>query len=551
LDVESVPKVSLSISDTSGEVSTVFPQNGTNPIKLVAKALVEDPFRGTNVQTVSLSVTNSSDFALIKDEPMNLASRREYPFQLGYSLPITIPPGSFNVTVSVLDAMGRTFVTAKEVTVTNFYKLILALVDLHRRPAANLDVSVLAAGELIDEMSTNSTGAAVSEVPSTLAVGPLTVQLRDSGVVILSRQISINSDSVLQLEVPLSDWNLQVRLQALDLGVSAAKVDLYLNGTLIASSMGDGDGVAHFASVPLGQYEIMVTSYLGSKRFLNVSHSPDSSETRLELPVLSEIPQTTVFILTAVAIVAGLGVFAASLRRKGARRFRHLADLLGGTIPQSAVVMILGPSGTGKSLLLQNILADSLQLRRRCVYVSNSELPSKVREQLKRFGVNAQAHEEQCTLRFIDAYSGLTDASSSEKHFVASPTDLTSLGMQLTSCLEELGGAPDVFFDAMTPIIASGASARGLEFVRFYGARTTKPGGTFTYVTTPAMDPHLLSRFEESSDCVLQLEKTDGPGKMRGRLLVKKARGLEHERDWVGFRITSRGRIEFASPTSD
>lgn len=546
LDVESIPRIGLEITDSSGTTGTVFPENRTGPTKLIAHVLVEDPFHGTNIQMVSLTITNSSGFALIKDAPMNLTSRSEFPFQLGYALPMAIPSGSFNVTVSVADAVGRTFVTSSEVAVTTYYRLILMLVDLHRRPLADANVSVFAAGQLIDEMRTNSTGVATSRAPSSRAVGPLTLQIRQGGVLVLSRPIDIESDNqTIQVEVPLSDWNVVLRLQILNLPISAATVNLYLNGTLVASSVSDGNGVAHFTKVPRGSYEIAVASYLASKRFLNVTFY--DNETVLELPLLSQIPVNTMLTLAGVAIVTALAAVAVNRRRKKPRRFKHMAELLGGTIPSSAVVMILGPSGSGKSLLLQNILADSLEAGRHCVYASNSELPSKIKEQLKKIGVNAQVYEDQNTLRFIDAYSGATEAASREKHFVASPTDMTALGIQLTGCVEELGGAADVFFDSITPIIASGAPARGLDFVRYYGARITKSGGSFTYVTTPAMEPELLSRFEEASDCVLQMEKTRGLGEIRGRLLVKKARGLEHEYEWVGFNISSKGRMEFVS----
>jgi len=67
------------------------------------------------------------------------------------------------------------------------------------------------------------------------------------------------------------------------------------------------------------------------------------------------------------------------------------------------------------------------------------------------------------------------------------------------------------------------------------------------YATTAAIGGELLSKLEEASDCVVQIEKMSGKGRIRGRLLVRKARGLEHEQDWVGFKITSKGRMEFVS----
>jgi KaiC/GvpD/RAD55 family RecA-like ATPase len=209
--------------------------------------------------------------------------------------------------------------------------------------------------------------------------------------------------------------------------------------------------------------------------------------------------------------------------------------------------MIVGSSGSGKTLLLQNVLADTLRLGRRCVYVSNSELPSNIRDRLKKMGVDVERCQNENMLRFIDAYSGGTGLLSSEKHSVASPRDLTALGMQITRCLEEVGGVGDVFFDSLTPIATAEDSSQAFNFVEYYGARIAKSGGTFLYVASLGVEPDLLRRFEEASDCVLQTEKYTGSRRIRGRILVRKARGLPHQEGWVGFKIASSGRMEFIS----
>lgn len=543
LHVESIPRISLKITDSSGKASTIFPENATGPVKLVAEVSVEDPFHGINVRMVSLNVTNSTRFDLITNATMNLTSTVEFPFRLDYALPMHVPSGLFNVTVGVRDLAGRTFVTTRQIAVTPFYELILMVVDPQRRPLPSLNVSLYAGDQLIDQGVTNSSGTTVTRVPSSRVVGPTTVTIWSKGTLILSSPVDLTSDSVLQLTAEVYDWNIAVRLSTLGLPVPSATVSLHLNATLVASSVSDASGIAHFDSIPLRAYEITITSPLASGRFLNVTHSAEPSVTVLEL----QIPPSVLLMVAGLAILVASGVFVTTRYRMRRRRFENVAQLLGGSIPRSAVMMVVGPSGTGRSLLLQNILADAIEAGHACVYVSNSELPSKIREQLSRLGIKVQACEDQNRLRFIDAYSGEAGAVSREKHFVSSLKDLTTLGIQLTSCIEELGGVADVFFDLITPIVVSGDSERGFDFVRYYGARTTKPGGSFFYVATTTIDPTTLGRFEEASDCVLQVEKATGAGKIRGRLLVKKARGLEHERDWVGFKITSKGRIEFVS----
>ena len=545
LKVEPFPKIELRITDTSGRSSNIFPENERGMANLIAEVSVEEPFGGTNIGIVSLTVTNSSGYSLIKDTPMNLTSGSQPPFHFDYALPVTIPTGRFNVTVSVQDVAKRTFLVMNQITVTRFYTLVLVLVDAQRKPLPGMNISFSAAGKFIDEVAANSNGTAVFRLPSSQAVGPLTLLVRKGRAVILSQTVDVRSDSVLQLEAPLYDWAFLVRLQTLDLPLSGATVDLYVNGTLLASNTTDANGAAVFTSIPLGMYEIYVASSLASKRFLNVTHSSESKATVLELPILSEMPENAFFIIAGIAIITVFGAVVVARRRVQTRRFKHVADFLGGALPASAVMMIVGPTGSGKSVLLRNILFDSLRLGRHCVYASNSEMPSKVREQLAKMGLNAERYEDEKGLRFVDAYSGGTGLLSSEKHCVSSPRDLTALGIQLTSCLEEIDGKGDVFLDSLGPIVALGDSAQAVNFVQYYGARIVKFGSNFLYVVSDAIEPDLLNRLEESSDCVLRTERHAGPGKVRGRLLVKKARGVEHPQGWVGFKITPNGRMEF------
>ena len=541
MQVESLPKITFMVTDIGGKASTVFPENDTSTTRLVAKVTVEDPFRGTNVRSVLLNVTNSTGFSLIEDAPMNLTSRVELPFRLDYTLPIALSFGRFNVTVSVRDAAQRNFLNSIEITVTRFYTLVLLLVDARGAALPGLNVSVAALGRPIEESATNSTGWTSIRVPSSQAVGPLILRIRDYGLVILSQNLNVTSDSVLKLEIPLYDWTLFVRLQSLGTPFAGVRVDLYLNGTFIASTITDANGAAGFTDIPLGTYEIAVTSPLASRRF-NATHSREPEVAVLDFQLISE---TTALLLAGVAVVAVVGAFVA--KRRKTRRFKHVGELLGGTIPRSAVVMIVGPSGSGKSLLLQNLLADFLRVGRRCVYVSNCELPSKVKERLGKMGLDVRKLQDSNMLGFVDAYSGATGAVSSEKYSVPSTRDLTRLGIQLTSCLEELREPGDVFFDSLTPVVAPGAFERGFDFIEYYGARTKNSGGTFLYVASTTIEPELLSRLEELADFVLQTEKYAGRGGIRGRLLVKKARDVQHEAGWFGFRIRSDARMEFVS----
>jgi KaiC/GvpD/RAD55 family RecA-like ATPase len=541
LEVQSSPTISLTITDSLGQLSTIFAQNSTGVAQLMAKVSIEDAFGGTNVRAVSIRVTNSTGYTLVNTS-MNMTSRE--PPLLEYIHPIIIPAGNFNVTASVQDYAHRLFVATKKISVTRFCSLSLSLTDPQARPLPGLNVSLSTpSAQWNKEVTTDSNGTTVSLVPS----GQITVQVRKSGVELLSQEFELTSDTKLQLVLGLYDWTFLVTLQNLNVPISGAGVELHLNGTRVISNSTDKNGLAIFKSMPPGTYNVTVISptWFASDAQLSNVTLLKSKETEVSLPV--HYRGWLLLLGAPIAIVAFFGAVVVSRRRAGKRGFKDVADLLGGVLPSSSVIMIAGPSGSGKSLLLQNILSDSLRLRRCCVYVSNSEMPSRIKGQLTKMGLDSDRYEKDNMLRFIDAYSGGSGVVSSEKHSVSSPRDLTGLGIQITSCLEEIGGVGDVFLDSLAPIAALGDTTKALNFVEYYGARIVKSGGNFLYVASDAIEPDLLRRFEASSDCVLQTERCGGPGKVRNRVLVKKARGIEHERGWVGLKIMPSGRIEFVA----
>ena len=286
LRAESVPNVLLEVADASGKISTIFSSNDTSPVKLWAEVTVEDPFYGINVRNVTLSVTNSSGSSLISDVLMSLTSRAESPFRLKYTLPVAVPAGGFNVTASVVDVTGRSFVVSKEILITHLHALIVVLIDSERRPVPDLNVSIYADGQRITEVTTNSSGIGVLWVPSSRVVGPFILEVRHNPILVFRTDpIQSESDSTLQIVVPLYDWNIAVSFETLSLPVPDALVSLYINDTLVASNVTDVNGIAHFVWLRNGTYEVTVTSWFGSGRFQDVPHVPESMNTTLDVRV--------------------------------------------------------------------------------------------------------------------------------------------------------------------------------------------------------------------------------------------------------------------------
>jgi KaiC/GvpD/RAD55 family RecA-like ATPase len=247
-----------------------------------------------------------------------------------------------------------------------------------------------------------------------------------------------------------------------------------------------------------------------------------------------------------IAVASTFGFYAIGRSRK--RRplsFAHFKEILGGALPSASITMVSGSPGSGKTQMIYNIVGERLAENRPAVFVTNVGFPAKIREALKRLGIDADTFEKKRALRFVDCYAGLAGAQSSERHFVSSTTDFTALGVQISSCLEEIGAKGDVYVDSITPTIVNGAFERALSFVRHYGARVKAEDASFFYTISSSMEPETLTKFEDEADCVIQLDLYESAGVTKRRMKVKKARGSSHLQDWIEFRISRRGEIEF------
>jgi len=275
-------------------------------------------------------------------------------------------------------------------------------------------------------------------------------------------------------------------------------------------------------------------------------HSHDGRTTFVDIPFTFAVPTQAWFGILALVLVSTFGIYAIRRGRKiRPRPFTHFRTLLGGELPSAGITMISGSPGTGKTQMIYNVMGERLARDRHAVFVTNVEFPANVRRALERVGTNATALEKNGRLRFVDSYAGLAGIQSTEAHHVSSATDLTALGVQISSCFAEIGGKGDVYFDSITSTVVNGAFERTLSFGRFYGARMKAEKASFFYTISSSMEPEALMKFEDEADCVIQLELFESAGVTKRRMKVKKARGFSHRQDWIEFAVNQRGEIQF------
>jgi len=255
----------------------------------------------------------------------------------------------------------------------------------------------------------------------------------------------------------------------------------------------------------------------------------------------------------AVAGIGGVGAVAGVLyyrKRRGKSYlapFAHFNTLTGGEM-DGGTVSIEGNTGSGKTILSEQLMFEDLKRGRPCIFVSTSDFPSNVRSGMKSMGLDVKGYEQSGLLTFVDGYSAEAGQESTEKFSVPSIGDLTTLGMKISSSLPpQRSKGTSLYFDSLVPLASKTKPESIVSFVQSVGAKMKGIGGKAVFTLGPSVDPMVQKQLEDMSDCVVQMEAFEERGVRRRRLKIAKLRARRHQEGWSVFAIEDGKGIIFYS----
>lgn len=267
-------------------------------------------------------------------------------------------------------------------------------------------------------------------------------------------------------------------------------------------------------------------------------------------------PQSLIPYLAAggVGVSGAIGGFVYFRRRKSKSYlapFDHFSSLTGGAIDGGTVVAVEGNTGSGKTVLSQQLMFEDLKNGRPCVFVATGDFPSNIRAGMKNLGLDVTGYEESGLLTFVDGYSSEAGQESKEKFSIPSLGDLTTLGIKITSSLPSdsfKGGS--LYFDSLTPLASKVKPESIVSLVQSVGARVKGMSGKAFFTVGPSVDPNVQRQLEELSDCVVQMEAFEERGVRKSRLKIAKYRARKYQQGWVLYTIEDGKGMIFYSKKS-
>lgn len=224
-----------------------------------------------------------------------------------------------------------------------------------------------------------------------------------------------------------------------------------------------------------------------------------------------------------------------------AHREKLGVDLIDGLLideyPLPSANVILGPAGTGKSLLCQQIVNAALAKGHYGIYVALDDFPETIRESMSRQGVDVTSYEETGKLVFVDCYSPLIGVKSSEKYYEY-PSNLTALGIIISEILAKHESSRGVLVvDSLTSLIHESEGKISLDFLRSCVGklRYSKFDGFFNL--NPYVFHHVIvAAVQEIMDGVIQMRTEEEPTGLRYYVRISKMRA-RYLTGWVPYTI--------------
>ena len=222
--------------------------------------------------------------------------------------------------------------------------------------------------------------------------------------------------------------------------------------------------------------------------------------------------------------------------------FPGSSKLVEGEMPSESL-LLLGPSGIGKTIFCKQFLYRGLLVGEPSIYVATDESPEEISESMRILGFNIKAYRESDLFRIVDCYSWKLGGVSSSEYVVKNPGDLATVSMAIEKAKHGLERIRLVL-DSITGLtsICNHDATVFSKFLQIIVARIRSLNGNAIFTAAPeAHDPHFLSYLRLMFDGTLEM-KDDESGKEIQRLLrIFSIKGAKHKTSWTPFEITNTG----------
>ena len=222
--------------------------------------------------------------------------------------------------------------------------------------------------------------------------------------------------------------------------------------------------------------------------------------------------------------------------------------LVGGEMPPSSL-FLMGPSGIGKTVFSKQFIYNGLVNGETGIYLTTDESPTRIRDSMKKLGMNVDSYMDNNDFRIIDCYSWKIGGKSCSQYCVNNPDNLAAVSMAIDKTRRNLKNTRLVM-DSITGLMSFCDHNLKFfsKFLQVIVAQTRDSDSNAIFLaSSEAHDKVFISYMREVFDGTLEMKietKESKSGEEIRRLLrLFSLKGAKHKTQWVVFEITKEGII--------
>lgn len=215
--------------------------------------------------------------------------------------------------------------------------------------------------------------------------------------------------------------------------------------------------------------------------------------------------------------------------------------MVNGPVPPSSL-LLMGPTGVGKTIFCKQFLYNGLIMGESCVYVTTGETPDEIQTSMKKLGLDIEPYKEKKMVSIVDGCSWKLGIGPSDKYSIESQQDyLTAISIKIKRATQGLKNIRFIL-DSVSELTALSSQQAVLNFLQVQTARIRLDQGKAIFtIASGAHDDHFTNLLRVVFDGIIEM-KIDESGKEIKRLLrIFSLKGATHKTTWTSFEITSKG----------
>ncbi len=227
-----------------------------------------------------------------------------------------------------------------------------------------------------------------------------------------------------------------------------------------------------------------------------------------------------------------------AVAEEGGRReetgVRGLDKRMQGGVPSGHSVLVSGSVGAGKTTFARQFAYQGLIKGEQVLYVTTTELPDRVVEQMTARGMDVSKYSDSLT--FIDAYSWRTGAKKGNR-VLSSITRLNELLILVQEALEDAPGPGRLVIDSVSDLLLHNEESSVFKFLQLaLGKASEKRYTSLVVVEAGIHSQQVLNTLEYLTDGTIEM-KIEGEKRF---LRIKRMMDTVHPLTWVEYTIKQK-----------